>query len=231
MLNRNKHEAVMLGILSRIFRNRKLKKCLGFKGGTAAYLFYDLPRFSVDLDFNLLNHEITKETILQEVNQIVSRHGTIKEQHNKRYTLFTLISYGDLDQNIKIEISTRNTNDNYDTLNYLSVPMTVMAKDYILAHKLVAITDRNSLASRDLFDIDFFLGAGWDFNKSVIKKRTGLEVDQYLFELRQFIETNFNSRNILQGLGELVDHTQKQYIKNELKDSALFKLDILLNKK
>lgn len=26
---------------------------LGFKGGTAAYIFYDLNRFSTDLDFDL----------------------------------------------------------------------------------------------------------------------------------------------------------------------------------
>jgi len=37
---------------------------LGFKGGTAAHLFYGLGRFSVDLDFDLFNED--KETIIFE---------------------------------------------------------------------------------------------------------------------------------------------------------------------
>lgn len=40
-----------------------IKLILGFKVGTAPYLFYNLDRFSVDLDIDLLN--TTKENIVQ----------------------------------------------------------------------------------------------------------------------------------------------------------------------
>ena len=51
----NKHKFYMLQILKDIFSDADLADCLGFKGGTALMLFYGLPRFSVDLDFTLLD--------------------------------------------------------------------------------------------------------------------------------------------------------------------------------
>ena len=44
----------MVQILKEIYADIELANCLGFKGGTAMMFFYDLPRFSVDMDFNLL---------------------------------------------------------------------------------------------------------------------------------------------------------------------------------
>ena len=44
------HKNILLQILKDIFTNSAIGPILGFKGGTAAYLFYDLNRFSVDLD-------------------------------------------------------------------------------------------------------------------------------------------------------------------------------------
>jgi len=54
MLNREKHQLIMGQILKDIYTNISISSLLGFKGGTCAYFFYDLPRFSVDLDFDLL---------------------------------------------------------------------------------------------------------------------------------------------------------------------------------
>lgn len=47
----------MLRILKDIYTDPDLNSLLGFKGGTALMFFYNLPRFSVDLDFNLLDAE------------------------------------------------------------------------------------------------------------------------------------------------------------------------------
>ena len=55
MLDRNKHEAIMKNLLKDIYSHRLLATVLGFKGGTACYFFHKLPRFSVDLDFDLLD--------------------------------------------------------------------------------------------------------------------------------------------------------------------------------
>lgn len=47
----NKHKFFMMQVLKDIYSDRELASCLGFKGGTALMFFYNLPRFSVDLDF------------------------------------------------------------------------------------------------------------------------------------------------------------------------------------
>ena len=53
-MDANKHKYFMLQILKDVFSDAELVDCLAFKGGTALMFFYGLPRFSVDLDFNLL---------------------------------------------------------------------------------------------------------------------------------------------------------------------------------
>ena len=54
MIDINKHKYFLVQILKDIYSDIELANCLGFKGGTALMFFYDLPRFSVDLDFNLI---------------------------------------------------------------------------------------------------------------------------------------------------------------------------------
>jgi predicted nucleotidyltransferase component of viral defense system len=51
MIDINRHKFLLLQILKDIYSNIELSNWLGFKGGTALLFFYDLPRFSVDLDF------------------------------------------------------------------------------------------------------------------------------------------------------------------------------------
>ena len=55
MLDIQKHKFILVSILKDIYSDVSLGSIFGFKGGTAFYLFYNLPRFSVDLDFNLLD--------------------------------------------------------------------------------------------------------------------------------------------------------------------------------
>ena len=45
MLNREKHQLIMGRILRDIYADASIASRLGFKGGTCAYFFYDLPRF------------------------------------------------------------------------------------------------------------------------------------------------------------------------------------------
>ena len=52
MFNPEKHKLIMVRILKDLYSDKDLGKILGFKGGTMAYLFYDLPRESVDLDLD-----------------------------------------------------------------------------------------------------------------------------------------------------------------------------------
>ena len=54
MFNTNLHKNIIVKVLKEIYSDISLGPILGFKGGTLVYLLYNLPRFSVDLDFDLL---------------------------------------------------------------------------------------------------------------------------------------------------------------------------------
>lgn len=44
------HKTILFQIIKEIYSDTEISPFLGFKGGTAALMFYGLPRFSVDLD-------------------------------------------------------------------------------------------------------------------------------------------------------------------------------------
>ena len=148
-------------ILKDIYTDVTISPLLGFKGGTCAYFFYNLPRFSVDLDFDLL--KVTAENqkmVFEKVVTILSKYGQIKDQCIKRFTVFALLSYGDEDHNIKVEINVRklaeNMKDIYEIKEYLGISIMVAKKDYLFAGKLAALTLRTETAMRDVFDIQYF---------------------------------------------------------------------------
>jgi len=229
MLNREKHQLIMGQILKDIYTDVSISPLLGFKGGTCAYLFYSLPRFSVDLDFDLLViSEKNQKLVFEKIVAILSKYGEIKDQHIKRFTVFALLSYGNDDHNVKVEINVRklveNIQDHYEMKEYLGISMFVAKKDYLFASKLSALTLRNEAATRDIFDIHYFAKSNWDINAEVIKERTEKTTKEYLANCIAFIE-KVKDNQIMQGLGELIDsEKEKAWVRNYLKSDTIFML-------
>lgn len=219
---------MIVRILKDLYSDAKIAPWLGFKGGTACLLFYNLSRYSVDLDFDLLD-EKKKEQAFLRVKEIAEKYAKIKEAYRKRNTIFLLLSYGEKDHNIKIEISTRNPDNHFEVLNYLGISMKVMAMDDMFANKLVALLERKTTASRDIFDLHYFFSQNWDINEKIIKQRTGKSLDKYLKDCLKFIE-KYDNKNILHGLGELVDEKQKDWVRKNLKKDLLFLIKARLAK-
>jgi len=69
-LEYSKHKTILLQILKDIYSDVSIASCLGFKGDTAAMFFYDLPRKSVDLDFDLLD-ETRESDVFEKINKIL----------------------------------------------------------------------------------------------------------------------------------------------------------------
>jgi len=229
MLNKEKHQLIMGQILKDIYTDSSIGPLLGFKGGTCAYFFYNLPRFSVDLDFDLLEvSEENKKAVLKKIITILNKYGQIKDQYIKRFTFFALLSYENEDHNIKIEINVRKLSENikekYELKEYLGISMFVAKKEYLFAGKLSALTLRPEIAMRDVFDIQYFAKNHWDINAELIMNLTGKNVKEYLSDCLSFIEKIKNSQ-ILQGLGELVEgEKEKNWIRNNLKNETIFML-------
>jgi Domain of unknown function (DUF1814). len=87
MLNIAAHKDVLLQVLRDIYSDETVGPFLGFKGGTAAYLFYGLDRFSVDLDFDLLDVG-EKEYVFGRIKEIIQKYGVVKDSRIKRFNLF-----------------------------------------------------------------------------------------------------------------------------------------------
>ncbi len=229
MLNREKHQLIMGQILKDIYTNVSISPLLGFKGGTCAHFFYNLPRFSVDLDFDLLVvSDQNQKLVFEKIVAILSKYGQIKDQYIKRFTVFALLSYRDDDHNIKVEINVRklaeNIQDHYEMKEYLGISMFVAKKDYLFASKLSALTLRNETAMRDIYDIHYFAKSNWDINAEVIKERTDKTVKDYLADCIAFVE-KVKDNQIMQGLGELIDsEKEKAWVRNHLKADTIFML-------
>jgi len=222
MLDISIHKTILLQILKDIYTDISISSVLGFKGGTAGYLFYDLPRFSVDLDFDLLNPQKEK-IVFEKIENILKNYGEVKDKVNKRYTIFFIFSYSKEAQNVKIEISKRNFGSSYEIKNYLGISMLVMKKEDIFAHKLVALLERKELANRDLFDFWFFLKNNWGIREDLVEKRTKMKFKSYLRKCIKFVE-QINEKHILAGMGELLDEKTKSWTKKNLKKDLLFLL-------
>ena len=52
------HKTILFQILKDIYADTTISPYLGFKGGTAAFMFYGLDRFSVYLYFDLLDESL-----------------------------------------------------------------------------------------------------------------------------------------------------------------------------
>src|SRR3989344_9198398 len=138
MVDNSRHRVKLLEILKDIYDDPQLRTALGFKGGTAAMLFYDLPRLSVDLDFDLLK-EGREELVVDKLKKILANHGTLRETTKKRFTLFFLLSYELGERTIKVEISRRATESGFSPQTYLGIPMLVMNQEDMTAGKLSAL--------------------------------------------------------------------------------------------
>ncbi len=229
MLNREKHELIMTQILKDIFTNTEIAPLLGFKGGTAAYFFYGLPRFSVDLDFDLLeNNEIFRKNIFEKIERILSEYGTIKDSQQKENTIFFLLSYGVGEYGIKIEVNTRSTGASYEIKQYFGIPVLVMKKESMLSAKLIALTQRRKFAARDLYDVYYFFKQNWDIDENVLSQYGENDVKKYLQKSIDFVK-NISDNRLLEGLGELIDNKEKDFVRNKLKDEVIFLLHIREN--
>ena len=230
-LDTAKHQSILVKILKDIYTDPSISTLLGFKGGTAAALFYGLDRFSVDLDFDLL--DIKKEDyVFERIKEILEHYGKLKEVRKKRFNLFYLLAYDKKDinaQNVKVEINRREFGSRYEVKSYLGISKQVMIKEDMTAHKICAMLERIGKTNRDIFDVQFFLSHDWPVNKKIVEDRMNMSYGDFLKKAIDALE-KFNDRSILGGMGELLTDKQKAWVKAKLKLETLFSLRLALEK-
>jgi predicted nucleotidyltransferase component of viral defense system len=215
-----KHKNIMLQILKDVYSDASIAPYLGFKGGTAALLFYGLPRNSVDLDFDLLD-ETKEEEVFNKLQKIIASYGTITESKMKYFNLLNVISYKKGAQQIKVEVNRRQFGSRYEMKTLLGISMLVMVKEDMFAHKLMAMYERIGKTSRDVFDVYFFFKNNWNINKKIVEDRSGISFRDTLVKCIEMLE-GVNNKHILDGLGELLTQSQKDWAREKLKNDTIF---------
>ncbi len=226
MFDKEQHKRILIKILKEIYSNPVLRNQLVFKGGTAAFLLYELPRLSVNLDFDLLDENKKNETFT-ELKKILNNFGHLIDATEKRYTLFFLLSYEKNKRKIKVEISKRSIKTKSELKNYLGIPILVMTKEQMLSSKLAAFLTRKKFAARDLFDLWFFLKNDWSFDEEFFYQKTGLSLKHGIKEGLNKLK-KIKKNQLLSGLGDLLDEKQKNWVKDKLKDELTFYLNLYL---
>lgn len=220
MVNIDLHRTIFIHILREVYSDPLLRNVLGFKGGTAAMLFYELPRFSVDLDFDLLVPK-RKEEVFGRLKQLLARFGHIAEASEKYFTLFFLLNYRKGERNVKIEISKRPSNAEFVVKDYLGISMLVMSPGGMAAGKIAALLTRKRFATRDVFDLWFFLKNNWPIDEGFLQEKSGMSLGEALAKAEERVKS-VKKTELLAGLGELLDSSQKTWVREKLIEETIF---------
>lgn len=219
-----KHKIFMLQILRNIYSDVALASTLGFKGGTALMLFHGLPRFSVDLDFNIIEPNKEKEDeIFRKVRDILLKYGKIDDEAQKFFGPILALNYGKGERKLKVEISNRKQNSSYEVKSFMGINMLVMTIADMFAHKLCALLERSQLTNRDVFDCWFFMENRTPLNINLIEERTKMSLSDYLQKCIDFLD-NLSNKNLLNGLGDLIDEKMKNFVRTKLCDETVMLL-------
>jgi predicted nucleotidyltransferase component of viral defense system len=219
MIDINRHKFFLVQILKDIYSDIELGNWLGFKGGTALLFFYDLPRFSVDLDFNLINPEKV-DVVYTKVRAILLKYGTIADEASKFYGPILVLNYGLGERNLKVEISVRQFDNHYEIKNLLGINMKVLVQPDMFAHKLCALLDRTAITNRDIFDCWFFMHRQTPVNQKIVEERMGEPYAEYMQKCIETLEL-LSDKGLLQGLGELMDEELKNFVRTKLRTETI----------
>jgi predicted nucleotidyltransferase component of viral defense system len=219
MMDINRHKFFLVQILKDVYSDIELANWLGFKGGTALMFFYELPRFSIDLDFNLINPEKV-DAVYEKVRNILLKYGTIADEAKKFYGPIIVLDYGVDERKLKVEISIREFDNHYEIKNLLGINMKVLGQPDMFAHKLCALLDRNILTNRDIFDCWFFMQKQTPVNKNIIEFRMEMSYSDYLQKCIDTLES-MSDKGLLQGLGELMDNDLKNFVRTKLRAETI----------
>lgn len=216
----------MKQILFAIFSG-KFKNIIGFKGWTLAYLHYHLPRFSTDLDLDLLDTTREKEIIEYFDSLLVGLWNTEKrvgkELHRWKFR------YDPQGWIIKIELNKRkNIFTEYEWIDIDGHAIQVQTSTSMVTNKLQALGNRRY--NRDLFDIHFFLSQGYEFNENIIKDKTNMSLNEWINYIIENIPSHFAENMILHQLGEVLEEKQKPRVKNHLADETITLLQEYVDK-
>lgn len=225
-----KHKAWLYRILSAFCDDPFLARNLYFKGGTCAAMLGYLDRFSVDLDFDFAGGKTDLFEARAKMEKIFDELGlAIKDQSRKVPQYFLRYPAKAEERNtIEIDVTFPIIKaDQYEAKRFLEIDRIIVCQtpETMFANKLVALVDRykkrSSIAGRDVYDIHYFFENGFEYDKAVIRERTGQEPKNFFEELVSFVEEKVTDEIIAQDLNVLLPYEKFRTIRKTLKRETL----------
>ena len=215
-----KQKIFMLQLLKDIFADALLSSVLAIKGASAAMFFYNLPRFSYNLDFNLLDQGKEAE-VYGRLRKILRKYDTNSEEAPTPYGIIMVSGQ----RKLRIEVSTRQWNNHYELHNYLGLQMRVMSKEDLFAHKLCALLGKGAAPSRHVFDSWFYLKERTSLNKAIVEARMEMPLDVYLDKCIESLE-ELPESDLISEIRELDDGGLHSFARRDLKDDLIYMLSM-----
>ena len=184
---------------------------IAFKGGTALKLFFDLPRYSEDIDYDSLPG-ISAQRLIKTIRDLFAkRRWEITDEAIKYFTILLELRFAGPERHfrVKIEISTREKELETTILSFRGVPILTLEPSFLMTEKLLTFVDRQ--AGRDIFDAWFILEHGYPLKESLIKKTFAGYKNFYQAMLN--IVEKADTKNILRDTGKLLGEDHRNWIR------------------
>jgi predicted nucleotidyltransferase component of viral defense system len=219
------HKSYLDRILIEVIDNPLLSQHLAFKGGTCSAMLGFLDRFSVDLDFDLLDKAQAK-VLRGEFHKVFKQLGlTVAKEYDA--ILFFQVKYPSdghgIRNTVKVSAHDIPVKANDYAVQYFQEIDRLMKSQTIetmFANKLVALTDRyakyQTIAGRDLYDIHHYFVQGYKYKGAVIQERTGLSSKEYISSLIGFITKHITQTVVNEDLNTLLTNENFQQIRKIL---------------
>jgi len=202
---------------------------IAFKGGTALKLFYGLPRYSEDVDYDSLHGRSPQELMNSLKDLFIKRRWEITDEAVKYFTVLLELRFAGPERRfrVKIEISTREKALETTIQSFRGVPILILEPSFLMTEKLLSFIDRQ--AGRDIFDAWFILYHGYPLNDSLIEG-TFNGYEGFYRAMLDIVERADKNR-ILRDTGKLLGQDHRNWIKTsflaDLKQLILTKIDSL----
>ncbi|MFO7601632.1 MAG: nucleotidyl transferase AbiEii/AbiGii toxin family protein [Candidatus Desulfacyla sp.] len=202
-------ENVIIEVVQALSKSRAGSQ-IAFKGGTALKLFYDLPRYSEDIEYDSLPGVVPEELIGIVKGLCTKRGWDITDNALKYHTILVELRFRGPDRNfhIKIEISTREKELKTAILPLRGVPVVTLEPSFLMTEKLLTFLDRQ--AGRDIFDAWFILNSAYPLDEAMIEGAFGNRAA--LFQALLNTVKKADQKKILRDTGKLLNQDYRNWI-------------------
>jgi predicted nucleotidyltransferase component of viral defense system len=186
------------------------RRSLVFKGGTALYKFYNLNRFSEDLDFDAIGKRFDTDKIIKkiirnlelaEMQRALTEKIEYSNETNIRFAIRGPLYDGSKNSMSRVTINVSKRERPISSLNkflvatYPEIPsfeLSVLDVEEIAAEKIRCIITREK--PRDIYDLWFLSKKGITLDISLINKK--LKIYKLTYNQKKFIEKVNEKRNM-----------------------------------